>query len=75
MLKLIVAGVVNFALFILGLFLIVFGAWMSLPEFVRALVTSIVLFILFLFATRNTRKKIYEEIDRKEREARAEKSY
>lgn len=70
MLRLILAAVVNFILFGLGIFLIIFGAWMSLPEFVRALVTSIVLFAGFLFFTRKTRKKIYEEIDRKEKAAK-----
>ena len=57
---------INIGIFFFGLFLIIFGGWMSLPEFIRALFTSLALFGAFLFFTRNTRKRIYEEIDRKE---------
>lgn len=76
MLNLLITLICRFLIFCIVIFLIVFGAWLSLPEFVRALITAIVLFAAFLFFTRKTRKRIYEEIERKEKQQSAtEESY
>ena len=52
--------------FILGIISLVSALWFNSPEAIRALVTAIILFGAFLFFTRKTRRRIYDEIDAKD---------
>lgn len=52
--------------FILGVINIGLALWFSASEMLRALITAIVLFAVFLFLTRNVRRRIYDEIDAKD---------